>query len=77
ASRLTNCLAQSGTRAGLVCIVLDPHVAGCCVIELDEDQAIAVRNTLTQWLGGPAKRPATDPVLTLPTFALPGGAAHL
>jgi hypothetical protein len=32
-------------------IVLDPHVAGCCVIELDEDQATAVRNTLTEWLG--------------------------
>jgi hypothetical protein len=32
-------------------IVLDPHVAGCCVIELDQDQATAVRNTLTEWLG--------------------------
>jgi len=31
--------------------VLDPHVAGCCVIVLDEDQAKAVRNTLTEWLG--------------------------
>lgn len=32
-------------------IVLDPHVAGCCVIELDQDQATAVRDTLTEWLG--------------------------
>ncbi|MGH3770464.1 MAG: hypothetical protein ACRDRW_03545 [Pseudonocardiaceae bacterium] len=32
-------------------IVLDPHVAGCCVIVLDEDEATAVRNTLTEWLG--------------------------
>jgi hypothetical protein len=31
-------------------IVLDPHVAGCCVIVLEEDQATAVRNTLTEWL---------------------------
>ncbi|MGH3721495.1 MAG: hypothetical protein ACRDRI_22135 [Pseudonocardiaceae bacterium] len=32
-------------------IVFDPHVAGCCVITLDEAQAKAVRNTLTEWLG--------------------------
>jgi len=31
-------------------IVLGPHVAGCCVIELDQDQAAALRDTLTQWL---------------------------
>jgi hypothetical protein len=31
-------------------IVLDPHVADCCVIELDKDQATAVRDTLTEWL---------------------------
>lgn len=32
-------------------IVLDPHVAGCCVISLDEVEARAVRDTLTEWLG--------------------------
>jgi hypothetical protein len=32
-------------------IVLDPHVTGSCVIELDQDQATAVRDTLTEWLG--------------------------
>ena len=31
-------------------IVLDPHVADCCVIELDQDQARAVRDTLIEWL---------------------------
>jgi hypothetical protein len=32
-------------------IELDPHVADCCVIVLDEEQATAVRDTLTEWLG--------------------------
>lgn len=32
-------------------IVLDPHVAGSCVIALDEDGALAIRDTLTEWLG--------------------------
>ena len=32
-------------------IVLDPHVAGCCVISFDENQATTVRDTLTEWLG--------------------------
>lgn len=32
-------------------IVLDPHVTDCCVIELDEEQATAVRDTLIEWLG--------------------------
>lgn len=32
-------------------IVFDPHVAGCCVISLDESQAATVRDTLTEWLG--------------------------
>ena len=32
-------------------IVLDPHVAGCCVINFDENQATTVRDTLTEWLG--------------------------
>jgi hypothetical protein len=31
-------------------IVLDPHVTGSCVISLDEDEAIALRNLLTEWL---------------------------
>ncbi|MGH3889447.1 MAG: hypothetical protein ACRDSZ_23285 [Pseudonocardiaceae bacterium] len=32
-------------------IVLDPHVDGSCVIWLDEDEARAVRDKLTEWLG--------------------------
>jgi hypothetical protein len=32
-------------------IVFDPHVTGCCVISLDETEARAVRDTLTEWLG--------------------------
>ncbi len=32
-------------------IVLDPHVSGCCVISLDENEARTVRDTLTEWLG--------------------------
>ncbi len=32
-------------------IVLNPHVAGCCVISLDEIEARVVRDTLTEWLG--------------------------
>jgi hypothetical protein len=31
--------------------VFDPHAIGCCVIELDQNQATAVRDTLTEWLG--------------------------
>lgn len=31
-------------------IVLDPHATGC-VIELDEAEATALRDTLTEWLG--------------------------
>jgi hypothetical protein len=32
-------------------IVLDPHVAGCCAVWLDEEQATAMRDQLTEWLG--------------------------
>ena len=32
-------------------IVFDPHVAGCCVVSLDENQATTVRDILTEWLG--------------------------
>ena len=32
-------------------IVLDPHVAGSCVIFLDQDGAAALCDTLTEWLG--------------------------
>ncbi|MGH3852832.1 MAG: hypothetical protein ACRDR6_04905 [Pseudonocardiaceae bacterium] len=32
-------------------IVLDPHITGCGVIVLDQDQAIAVRDTLAEGLG--------------------------
>jgi hypothetical protein len=32
-------------------IVLDPHVAGSCVISLDQEGAAALCDTLTEWLG--------------------------
>lgn len=32
-------------------VVLDPHVTGSCVISLDEDGALSLRDTLTEWLG--------------------------
>ncbi|HEX5347284.1 MAG TPA: hypothetical protein VFW64_09350 [Pseudonocardiaceae bacterium] len=32
-------------------IVLDPHVAGCCVISFDENQATTVRDILTECFG--------------------------
>jgi hypothetical protein len=32
-------------------IVFDPHVDGSCVLSLAEDEAIALRDALTRWLG--------------------------
>lgn len=32
-------------------IELDPHVTGACIIHLDETEASALRDTLTEWLG--------------------------
>jgi hypothetical protein len=32
-------------------IELDPHVTGQCVLTLVEDEAIALRDVLTEWLG--------------------------
>jgi hypothetical protein len=32
-------------------IVLDPHVANCCVLRLDYAAATAVFDTLGKWLG--------------------------
>lgn len=32
-------------------IEFDPHVTGSCVLTLAEDEAIALRDALTQWLG--------------------------
>jgi hypothetical protein len=32
-------------------IVLDPHVAGCCVLRFDEEAATTVLETLGEWLG--------------------------
>lgn len=32
-------------------IVLNPHVANCCVLRLDEKAATAVRDVLGEWLG--------------------------
>ena len=31
-------------------IRLDPYIAGACVISLDEDGALSLRDTLTEWL---------------------------
>ncbi|MDQ3764716.1 MAG: hypothetical protein M3460_25250 [Actinomycetota bacterium] len=33
-------------------VVLDPHVDGSCVITLDKTGALAMRDTLTEWLSG-------------------------
>jgi hypothetical protein len=32
-------------------IVFDPHVTGACVISLDEEGAMTLRDILTEWLG--------------------------
>jgi nitrate/TMAO reductase-like tetraheme cytochrome c subunit len=32
-------------------IELDPHVTGACVLTLGEDEATALRDVLTEWLG--------------------------
>lgn len=32
-------------------IEIDPHVAGACVLTFAEAEAIALRDTLTRWLG--------------------------
>jgi hypothetical protein len=32
-------------------IVFDPYVDGSCVLMLAEDEAIALRDALTRWLG--------------------------
>jgi hypothetical protein len=32
-------------------IVLDPHVDGGCLLTLSEDEACALRDVLTEWLG--------------------------
>jgi hypothetical protein len=32
-------------------IELDPHVTGACVLTLAEDEATALRDVLTEWLG--------------------------
>lgn len=32
-------------------IELDPHSTDQCVLTLDEDSAIVLRDTLTEWLG--------------------------
>jgi hypothetical protein len=36
-------------------IVLDPHIAGSCVITLDEAGACALRDALTEWLNEPGR----------------------
>lgn len=53
------CTKQGGSRgfANVVMsrsggqIVLDPHVTGQCVLWLDEAEATAMRDALTEWLG--------------------------
>ncbi|MFY9808914.1 MAG: hypothetical protein WAK86_16865 [Pseudonocardiaceae bacterium] len=32
-------------------IVLNPHLANCCVLRLDEQAATALRDILVEWLG--------------------------
>jgi hypothetical protein len=32
-------------------IELDPHVTGACVLTLADDEALALRDALTRWLG--------------------------
>lgn len=32
-------------------IVLNPHLANCCVLRLDEQAATTLRDTLGEWLG--------------------------
>jgi len=32
-------------------ITLDPHVTGACILTITEDEARALRNTFTEWLG--------------------------
>jgi hypothetical protein len=32
-------------------IVLNPHIANCCVLRLDEQAATALLNILAEWLG--------------------------
>ncbi len=32
-------------------IVLNPHVANCCVLRLDQQAATALHNILGEWLG--------------------------
>lgn len=54
----TTCTTHGGCRgfANLLVrkehgvIVLDPHAVGCR-IELSEDEALALRDLLTEWLG--------------------------
>lgn len=47
------------TKVGGV-TVLDPHVTGQCVLELDETAATAMRDQLTEWLGVERLVPAVD-----------------
>ncbi|MGH3672733.1 MAG: hypothetical protein ACRDSH_19230 [Pseudonocardiaceae bacterium] len=54
-----SCTKHGGSRgfANLVMthsggqITLDPHVTGQCVLQLDEAEATAMRDALTEWLG--------------------------
>jgi hypothetical protein len=32
-------------------VELDPHVAGCCLVRLDEDGARVLSEALQEWLG--------------------------
>jgi hypothetical protein len=44
------------TKAADGGIVLDPHVAGYCLVTLDEAGAGALRNVLTEWMGWEGSR---------------------
>jgi protein-tyrosine-phosphatase len=46
-ARFTNVVVSKRNRM----IELDPHVTGSCALTLTEDEAIALRDVLTHWLG--------------------------
>jgi hypothetical protein len=47
AAGFTNLLVTKEDRA----IVLNPHLANCCVLRLDEKAATDLHNVLGEWLG--------------------------
>lgn len=50
AADFTNLLV---TKEGDGIIVLNPHLANCCVLRLEERAATSLRGILGEWLGAP------------------------